>query len=154
MVMSTRILLVGIFLFTMGLLVTRSVSYAVANEDAVAAITKIENDTVKADIASDRPFFEKLLADDWTFGDSNGSWVTKAELLQGLSDPANYITKTEEISDLKVRIYSNTAIATYSDTFEDIVNGAHSSGRVISTDTFVKIGGEWKEVASHSCPAK
>lgn len=45
-----------------------------------SAITKIETDTVQADLANDRPFFEKLLADGWTFGDSGGFWLTKAEL--------------------------------------------------------------------------
>ena len=58
----------------------------------VAAITKIETDTVQADLANDRPFFEKLLADDWTFGDSGGFWLAKPELLKSFAKRAN--TKT------------------------------------------------------------
>jgi len=146
--MSRRILLMGLFLFTLGLPVARSARYADASVDDVAAITKVENDTVKADIAYDKPFFEKLLADDWTWGNSDGFWVTKAEFLEWFNTPQ---TMTEKISDLKVRVYGNTAIATYSDAVEDDFNGKR---RQISTDTFVKIGGEWKLVASHSCPAK
>jgi len=148
--MSTRILLVGLFLFTLGLLVARSATHADASEDAVAAITKIENDTVKADIAYDKPFFEKLLADDWSWGNSDGFWVRKAEFLEWFDTPQTF---TEKTSDLKVRVYGNTAIATYSATTEYISNGEKHVSRVISTDTFVKIGGEWKLVASHSCPA-
>jgi len=145
--MSTRVLLVGLFLFTLGLPVARSARYSDASEDAVAAITKIENDTVKAEVAYDKPFFEKLLADDWSWGNSGGYWATKAELLESFNTPE---ATTQKISDLKVRVYGNTAIATYSETWEY----EQHSGRQISTDTFVKIGNEWKEVASHSCPVK
>jgi len=149
--MSMLILLVGLFLFMLGLLVAGSARHADASEDAVAAITKIENDTVKAEIASDKPFFEKLVADDWTWGNSDGYWVTKAELLEYFNTPE---TTTQKISDLKVRVYGNTAIATYGETYEYVSRGAQHSGSQISTDTFVKFGDEWKLEASHSCPAR
>jgi hypothetical protein len=32
--------------------------------------------------------------------------------------------------------------------------GQHRSQTVIGTDTFVKMGGEWKQVASHASVAK
>ena len=129
---------------------------AKANNDlaVVAAITKIENDTVQADLANDRPFFENLLADDWTFGDSGGFWLTKAESLKSFGERANTKSRFERISDSKVRVYGSTAVATYRDTFDGVFNGEHRGGTAISTDTFVKIGGEWKEVASHSCLVK
>lgn len=124
------------------------------NDPVVAVITKIENDTVKADLANDTKFFERTLADDWSFGGSDGAWYTKAELLKEFADPANNKTSAEKISELKVRVYGDTAIATYTDRFDDVVNSEQRVRNVISTDTFVRIGGEWKEVASHSCQAK
>ncbi len=121
---------------------------------AVAAITKIENDGVKADLANDKTLSEKILAEDWSGADSDGTWYTKADVLKMFADPANNKTNAETISDLKVRVYGSTAIATYRDTYDAMVEGKHRARTVLSTDTFVKIGGAWKEVASHSCEAK
>ena len=126
-----------------------------SNDAAVAAITQFENDAVKADLAGDASFFQKNYADDWTGGFSGGTWTTKASMLADMKDPANNKMTSEQISDLKVRIYdNNTAIATYTDTYDGIVRGEHRVKTVLSTDTFVRQGGVWKEVAGHSSVAK
>ncbi len=124
------------------------------NSDAVAAVTKLENDSVKADLANDKTFFEKVLADDWTGGDSAGTWFTKAEVLKMGDDPEHNKTNSEKISELKVRPYGNTAVATYKDTYDSLMKGEHRARTVIVTDTFVKMGGGWKLVASHASQAK
>ncbi len=123
---------------------------ALAAGDATAEVTAIENASVKADMASDKTFYEKALATDWTMGDSSGKWYTKAAILKLMDDPKNNKFNSEKLSDLKVRTYGDTAIATYKDTYDAIVEGKHRMRTVISTDTFVKQGGTWKEVASHS----
>ena len=125
-----------------------------ANADAMAAVTKLENDTVKADLANDKAFYQKVLAEDWTGGDSGGTWFTKADVLKMTDDPKNNKTNSEKLSDLKVRVYGNTAVATYKDTYDAMMMGQHRSQTVIATDTFVKMGGEWKQVASHASVAK
>ena len=122
--------------------------------DAVAAVTKLENDAVKADLANDKTFYEKVLADDWTGGDSGGTWFTKADVLKMMADPEHNKTNSEKISELKVRVYDNTAVATYKDTYDSMLKGEHRARSVIGTDTFVKMGGEWKQVASHASQAK
>jgi Domain of unknown function (DUF4440) len=124
-------------------------------DDAIAAITQFENDAVKADLAGDASFFQKNYADNWTGGFSGGTWTTKESLLADMKDPANNKMNSEEISDLKVRIYdNNTAIATYTDTYDGMVRGEHRVKTVLSTDTFVRQNGMWKEVAGHSSVAK
>ena len=45
-----------------------------ASEGVVAGITKLENDAVKADLAGDTSFYEKVLAANWMGGDSNGKF--------------------------------------------------------------------------------
>ena len=122
--------------------------------DAVASVTKLENDAVKADLANDKTFFEKVLADDWTGGDSEGTWYTKAEVLKLMGDPEHNKTNSEKLSELKVRVYDNAAVATYKDTYDSMIKGEHRARSVIGTDTFVKTGGEWKQVASHASQAK
>jgi hypothetical protein len=127
---------------------------AAGSSDVVAAITQMENDAVKADLAGDKTFYEKALAKSWTGGDSDGSFYTKDEMLKLMSDGDHNKTNSESISDLKVRVYGNTAIATYKDTYDAMFKGQHRARTVIDTDTFVKMGAEWKQVASHASKAK
>ena len=122
--------------------------------DVVAAITNLENDGVKADLAGDATFYQKVLAEDWTRGDSDGTYYTKAELLKLMADTKNIKTNSEKISELKVRVYGNMAVATYKDTYDMLIKGEHRAHTIIATDTFVKMGGEWKQVASHGSEAK
>jgi hypothetical protein len=118
--------------------------------DAVAVITRLENDAVKADLAADTAFYEKALADDWTMGDSKGVWYTKAESLKLMADTQHNKTNSEKLSELKVRVYGSAAVATYKDTYDSLFKGEHEARTVIATDTFVKMGSEWKLVATHS----
>lgn len=125
-----------------------------ANADIVSAITKIENDGIRADLAGDKSWTEKYLADDWMGGDSSGKWFTKADVLKMISDQKNNKYTSEKISDLKVRVYGSTAIATYSDTYDAMVQGKHRARTVLSTDVFVTMGADWKQVSSHSTQTK
>src|SRR6266516_710384 len=101
------------------------------NDQAVAAITQFENDAVKANLAGDSSFVEKNYADDWTGGFSGGIWTTKESLLADAKDSANNKMNSEQISELKVRVKT-----------------------VLSTDTFVRQNGMWKQVAGHSSVAR
>lgn len=56
----------------------------------------------------------------------------------------------EVISDLNLRIYVDTAIATYKSTHDSVYHGEHRGRTIQSTDTFVRRGGIWKQVASQS----
>ena len=69
-------------------------------------------------------------------------------------DPEHNKTNSEKITELKVRPYGNTAVATYKDTYDSLMKGEHRARTVIVTDTFVKMGGGWKLVASHASQAK
>lgn len=124
------------------------------NSDTVAAITTLENDGVKADLAGDKAFNQKVLVEDWTWGHNDGTWGTKADLLKNMADLQNHKTNSEKIADLNVRVYGNSAVATYKDASDMMITGQHRAKNVITTDTFVKIGGEWKLVASHESTAK
>jgi len=154
--MNTKHPAVSIAIFVIALLAALGVVRAQTggSADTVAAITKIENDGVKADLANDKAFYEKYYAEDWTGGDSGGTFFTKAEVLKMTDDPKNNKTNSEKLFDLKVRVYGNTAIATYKDTYDAMMLGQHRATTVIETDTFVKTGGMWKLVASHASVAK
>jgi len=143
--------LLGIALFA-GLSVTRA--QTMAQTDIVTAISNLENDAVKADLVGDADFYQKVLAEDWTRGDSDGTYYTKAGLLRLMADTKDIKTNSEKLSELKVRVYGSTAVATYKDTYDLMIKGEHRDHTIIATDTFVKKGGEWKQVASHGSEAK
>ena len=144
-----RVLWLSLFVIALfaGLIVTQAQTGT--NADAVATITNLENDAVKADLAGDPAFYQKALAEDWTRGDSDGTFYTKAEVMKVMADANDFKTNSENLSELKVRVYGNTAVATYKDTYDILFKGEHRSHTIIATDTFVKMGGEWKQVASH-----
>ena len=142
----------SVFALFAGLSVIRAQS--TAKPEVVTAISILENDAVKADLAGDADFYQKVLAEDWTRGDSDGTYYTKAELLKLMADTKNIKTNSEKLSELKVRVYGNTAVATYRDTYDLMIKGEHRDHTIIATDTFVKMGGEWKQVASHGSEAK
>jgi len=118
--------------------------------DAVAAVTQLENASVKADIAGDSSFVEKNYAENFTSGSSFGQWETKQGILANMNDSKNNKTNSEAISDLNVRVYGDTAIATYKNTYDSLYHGDHRTRTILSTDTFALQNGSWKLVASHS----
>jgi hypothetical protein len=121
-----------------------------SNADATAAITAMENAAVKADRAGDPSFVEKNYADNFSGGSSWGNWETKQSILADMKDSKNNKTNSEEISDLNVRIYGETAIATYKSTYDTMYHGEHRARTILSTDAFAWQDGSWKQVASHS----
>src|SRR5712672_3781961 len=154
--MNAKNLVLWVSLFVIALLAGLSVTRAqtTVKTDAVTAISNLENDGVKADLAGDPAFYQKALAEDWTRGDSDGTYYTKAEFLKLMADTKNIKTNSEKLSELKVRVFGNTAEATYKDTYDILIKGEHRAHTIIATDTFVKIGSEWKQVASHGSEAK
>ena len=61
-----------------------------------------------------------------------------------MKDNKNNKTNSEVISDLNVRIYGETAIATYKSTYGSVYHGEHRTRTILSTDMFVKQNGLWK----------
>lgn len=124
------------------------------SSDTVAAITQLENDSVKADLANDVSWSKQNLADSFIGGSSFGEWQTKAEALKDAEDTAHNKTNSETMSNLKVSAYGNTAIARYTSAYDSLYHGEHRARTVICTDSWIKQGGAWKEVASHCSQAK
>jgi Domain of unknown function (DUF4440) len=120
------------------------------DKNAVATITEMENASVKADTDGDSSFVEKNYADNFSGGSSWGNWETKQSILSDMKDNKNNKTNSEVISDLNVRIYGDTAIATYKSTYDSVYHGEHRARTILSTDTFARQDGSWKQVASHS----
>ena len=115
---------------------------------AVAEVTRLEQESVKADLANDPSFDKQYYAEDFTSGSSWGIWDTKASILKDMSNPQANKTNTEEMSDLQVRAYGNTVIANFKETYDSLYHGEHRARSVMCTDTWVKQD-TWKLVADH-----
>src|ERR1700723_3622031 len=126
-----RVLWISLFVIVLfaGLSVTKAQTGAKA--DIVTAISNLETDGVKADLAGDPAFYQKVLAEDWTRGDSDGSYYSKAELLNLMGEKNSIKTNSEKLSDLKVRVYGDTAVATYKDTYDLLIKGEHRAPSII-----------------------
>ena len=119
-----------------------------SGSDAVAEVTRLQQESVKADLANDPSFVKQHYAEDYTGGSSWGTWDTKASVLKDMSDPQANKTNKEEMSDLKVRAYGNTVIVNFKETYDSLYHGEHRARSVMCTDTWVKQD-TWKLVADH-----
>jgi ketosteroid isomerase-like protein len=124
-----------------------------ADSAAVAAVTKLENDAIKAVLANDSSFYEKFLASDYTGGTSRGTWDTKASTLADMKDTKNNKTNSQNLTDLKVRVHGDVAIATYSSTYDAVIRGQHYARTVLCTDVLQQQNGGWKLMANHCSQA-
>jgi hypothetical protein len=123
---------------------------------AVAAITKLEQDYVKAALAGGatwKQFTQQNIADQFMGGTSFGKWETKAEMLKDAENPANKV-KSMTLHDMKVSTHGSTAIARYRIAYDDMYNGEHRVRTVLCTDTWVKQGADWKQMAAHCSQTK
>jgi hypothetical protein len=139
---------------TVVVLIPIQLVYAQSSGDTVAAIAKLENEGIKADLAADASWAQNVLADDWMACDHEGKWYTKADALKMIADTKNNKFNSEKLTDLKVRVYGNTAVATYKDTYDALVRGQHQAQSDQVTDVWVKMGSDWKQVSSQGTTTK
>jgi ketosteroid isomerase-like protein len=87
-----------------------------------------------------------MTTDDYTFITLRGELRTKSEIVKGFqSGSFKYDSRT--ISDLKIRIYGDTAIVTGRSTQKGSENGKDYSGDYRFTRVYVKQKGRWVTVA-------
>jgi len=81
-----------------------------AEKEVLAVVTELQQATMK-DPAAAAASFDKYLADDFTLIMPNGTLLTKPVIMEGWRSGATTYQKFD-LSDLKVRIYGNTAVVT------------------------------------------
>jgi ketosteroid isomerase-like protein len=127
--------------------------YALASpkaDDAVAVKGLEEKWTVAAN-KNDAAAVGSILADTSTLISSDGTMRNKDEALAAMKD-RKYESAVEE--DIKVNVYGDAAVATGIWRAKGTEQGKPFEEVERFTDTYVKTGGQWKCVASHSSPMK
>ena len=123
----------------------------VAGQDTEAALMKMERDAAVALTKRDIAGFGSIMAEDAVFTGPDGAVQSKAQLLADIK-AGELVIESTNISDLKVRVFGDSAVATYTTTDKGKYKGRDISGRYRWTDTFVRRGGKWQVVAGQGTP--
>ncbi len=109
-------------------------------------IKQIEQERNHALLKHDIATLDRMTSDDYTFINQRGELRTKTEILAGFkSGSFNYDAR--QISDLKVRMYGDTAIVTGRAIQKGKENSKDYSGENRFTRVYVKQNGRWVSVA-------
>jgi ketosteroid isomerase-like protein len=110
-------------------------------------LKQLEDDWQKATRTKDTAALKRIIAEDWVATDDRGRLLDREQYLsQTTSNPD--VVQSNENTDMKVRIYGNTAVVTGGLTEKGTRNGAAYTDTYRWTDVFVKRGGNWQAVVS------
>jgi ketosteroid isomerase-like protein len=120
-------------------------------QDTEAVLMKMERDAAAALVKRDLAGFGSLFSEDAVFTGPDGAVQTKAQLLADIKS-GSLVIDASEISDMKVRVFGEAAVVTYTTTDKGKYKGRDISGRYRWTDMFVRRGGKWQIVAGQGTP--
>jgi ketosteroid isomerase-like protein len=114
------------------------------------SLKNMENEWVKASLASNPDALGPMLSDDFINIDSDGKALNKSETMERMKKTK---WETSEISDLQVNQHGDSAVVT--GTWRG--KGTDSTGKAVDAterwaDTWVMKDGKWQCVASASAP--
>jgi ketosteroid isomerase-like protein len=109
-------------------------------------IESLEEARNKAVLQGDVAALDQMTSDDYTFITLRGELRTKSDILKGFTS-GSFHYDSRQISDLKVRVYSDTAIVTGRSMQKGMENGKDYSGDYRFTRVYVKEKGHWVTVA-------
>jgi uncharacterized protein (TIGR02246 family) len=120
--------------------------------DIEKAIAALEKQWTQAETANNADLIAPLLADKFTITESEGQVLDRtAFLAEERSDQYS----SSEIDDLKVRVFGDTAIASYALRQKYTSKGKAHDSHTRETDTWVKMpNGAWQCVAAHGSKIK
>jgi ketosteroid isomerase-like protein len=114
-------------------------------------IKKMEKDRAAAVVKADVATLEGLTSDDYILINANGQVSNKAETMNNIKTGVIKLT-SNEVSDMTVRVYGDTAVVTGKSTAKGTIGGRELKGPVMFTRVYVKKDGKWKSVAFQQTP--
>jgi ketosteroid isomerase-like protein len=116
-------------------------------QTAEETLIRIECEIADAQVERDLTRLEHVIADEFLVTVSDGRMLTKREALGVLASGELEILAAV-LTDMTVRVYGETAVATYVSHLHVKVQGREMSASERDTDVFVRRSGEWRLVAS------
>ena len=114
-------------------------------------LKKMEKDRAAAVVKGDVATLEKLTSDDYILINANGQLSDKPTTMNNIKT-GNIKLTTNDVSDLKVRVYGNTAVVTGKSNATGSIGGRELKGPVMFTRVYVKNNGKWQSVAFQQTP--
>jgi hypothetical protein len=114
--------------------------------DSTEQIKQLERDRQAAFVKNDVAQLERQTADDYTTINASGKLSDKPHMMENLRAEKTRVLSVD-LTDLKARIYGNTAILTgrYDDVH--VTAGVRAEAHALFTRVFVKNGDAWQAVA-------
>ena len=106
-------------------------------------LLKLENEFARAVTNNDADALDGFLADDWIIVDPDGSIIDKARFL-GVIKSGVLSHESMDSTDLRVRLYGNTAVVTGLTTTKGKFMGQDFASCERATDIFVKQNDRWQ----------
>ena len=108
-------------------------------------LLKLEDDFAQAVTNNDADAVDGFLSDDWIIVDPDGGTIDKARFL-GVIKSGALSHEMMESTDLRVRLYGNTAVVTGLTTTKGKFMEQDFTSCERATDIFVKQNGRWQRV--------
>src|SRR5438093_12317063 len=103
-------------------------------------LKKLETDRAAAVVKGDVATLEKQTSDDYTLINAYGQMSGKSEMVDAFKSGKTKLT-SDELSDMKGRVYGNTAVITGKATVKGTMGGKDVDGQILFTRVYVKKGG-------------
>jgi ketosteroid isomerase-like protein len=118
------------------------------SESTSKTLADIEQQLVKAILTGDQKTYSDFLADDWSVINTDGSILTKEQVLREMFVTGQRKVETAAIDEVKVRDLGDMAVVTGRTTASGVIRGERVTARLHFTDVFVRRAGRWQIVAS------
>ena len=116
-------------------------------------IKKLETERAAAVVKGDVATVEKQTADDYILISATGQVMDKQQTMDAIKNGQIKLT-SNDLSDLKVRVYGNTAVVTGKSDAKGTLFGNEIKGPNMFTRVYVKKDGRWQSVAFQQTPVK
>src|SRR5438874_12882857 len=100
-------------------------------------LKKLETDRAAAAVKGEAATLEKQTSDDYTFINVYGQMSDKSQMVNNFKTGQTKLT-SDEVSDMKVRVYGNTAVVTGTADGAGTMAGKDTKGQIKFTHVWVK----------------
>ena len=126
----------------------------IAQKGDEGQILALENAWNQAEMQHDPAALELILTDDFVITEPDGTLQTKREHMSFTKD-ASYHYDVLVSEGFRIKVYGTVAVVTGTYHEKGSSKGTHFDRRGRFTDTWIRVGGTWRCVASHdSLPVK
>ncbi len=137
------------FIATLILMIIPALAFAQTAEQEKGALTALLDEFLEGASYNDAATHDRFWADDLIYTGSNGSRITKADIMSGVNqDPDRTVEPQTRYGadEIQVRLFGDTAIVAFR-LIAEFQDPGEPTLYYYNTGTFVKRDGEWSAVA-------